>query len=562
MKRSLLACCAALSVLLATAPAADPGGIIFIGDSITQGGSFNGQLSASYRYSLFKNFVDNGISYNPMGTTKGVSGGTNVSAVTPDYMGVKFDNTSESAASARSYQYAGHGQGSVYRQDPGTVLPASNRGSLSVKFGLENPDTGTKETFYNGNVLTTYKGDTYESLYGDRKADTACIMIGINDLYDMSQGGRQQTHEEIIAHVRRIVSTLQEYNPEMDVVVMGCLPVGRGNGALKVGQNNVSDYNALLQEAVSGWSTSSSQVKYADVSDGFYAYNGAMIDGTGGAHPNAQGELIVAGNIARVLGVGQRTMGLERKSASALSSHAVLTTVSPAVTTASPAGQQTAMGSFTHSNASSGAAMWQIRSQGAENILSFSSPVGSIDDIRLDLASGDGVRTGTFSFTLNMVHDEVAPGSNFLSIFVGDGKYGSGIVSIGEDGIYWGSGGSGTLLYGSVYDEANSHFMTKGTHELRVVVSGATEDGAKGLFQIWLNSQLIGENKTATLADHYKDTLLIGKRTSSESSYADIHDISLELGSAYAPVPEPASAALGAAGLAVLLWKRRRTAFP
>lgn len=555
MKRSLLLTFATLGSL-AVSTAADPGGIIFIGDSITQGGAFNAGITPSYRYSLFKNFVDNGVSYNPMGTTQGASGGRDVSSVTPDYMGVKFDNTSESAASARSYQYAGHAPGSVYRPDPGTVKPDANRGPLSVKLGLKDPFTNSTDTFYNGNTLTTYQGDTYQSLYGNRKAETACIMIGINDLYDMSQQGREQTHEQIVANVRQIVSTLQEYNPDMDVVVMGCLPVGRDNGAVRVGPDNVSDYNTLLQEATAGCSTSSSQVKYADVSTGFYAHNGAMVDGIGGAHPNTQGELIVAGNIARVLGVGQRTMGLERRSTENLESRASLTTVSPVIVS----GHETVTGSFTHSNTNSGPAMWQVRNTGSGNILSFSSAVNTIDDIRLSLASGgESVRTGTFSLTLNMVHDEVTPGSNFLSVFIGDGKYGSGVLSIGEDGIYWGNNGSSsTLLYGSAYDDANSHFMTKGTHELRIVISGATEDGTKGLFQIWLDGQLIGENKTATLAGHYKDTLLIGKRTNTESTHVDIHDISLELNGAYAPIPEPATTIQGLFGIAVLLLRRKR----
>ncbi|WMB14673.1 SGNH/GDSL hydrolase family protein [Akkermansia muciniphila] len=551
MKRSLFLLSCIASGIFSTAAAADPGGVIFIGDSITQGGSFLAGKVASYRYSLFKNFVDNGIRYNPMGTTQGAAMGTDVSSQTPDYMGVQFSNVSESAASGRSYQYAGHEANAMYRQDPGTVMPEKNRGPLSVKLGLENPFTQSSEQFYDGTSLVTYTGDTYQSLYGDVKASTACIMIGINDLYDMSQKGYAQTHEQIVENIQRIVTTLQEYNPDMNVVVMGCLPVGSNNGALGAGVNNVSNYNNLLQQAVSGWSTATSSVQYADVSQGFYASNGAMIDTIRGAHPNAQGELIVAGNIARVLGVGQRTMGLERRSGANLTFHADLSTTSPVVKNASGA----VLGTFTH--ASSGADnLWSSNG----STLSFSSPQNTSDWLRLALPANTAgeARTITLSIQLSMVHDEVTPGSNFLTVFLGDGLYGAGLLAIGEDGIYWGNGSSGTLLYGAAYDDANSHFMTQGIHDLRIVISGATEDGSKGLFQIWLDGQLIGENRTPTLGNYYQNDILLAKRTSSESTHANIYGVSLEMGTAFAPIPEPASASLGIVGMAFLIWKRRR----
>ena len=89
----------ALSVFGTTAPA-NAMNITFVGDSITQGGTFNAGSVASYRYSLFKNFVDNNVEYNPMGTTVGASKNVDVSALTPDYRGVAFSNVSEAAASS------------------------------------------------------------------------------------------------------------------------------------------------------------------------------------------------------------------------------------------------------------------------------------------------------------------------------------------------------------------------------------------------------------------------------------------------------------------------------
>ena len=78
-----------LSLISATLSAApkDGGGIVFIGDSITQGGTYLAGTVPSYRYQLFKNFVDNGIAFVPMGMTDGARNGVNVAKLTPDYRG-------------------------------------------------------------------------------------------------------------------------------------------------------------------------------------------------------------------------------------------------------------------------------------------------------------------------------------------------------------------------------------------------------------------------------------------------------------------------------------------
>lgn len=91
--RSVLARAAtlALAALFAAVPAvAAPGNIVFLGDSITQGGRYLAGPVPSYRYQLFKNFVDNGADFSPMGTTRGAAGGVDVSALTPDYRGNAF----------------------------------------------------------------------------------------------------------------------------------------------------------------------------------------------------------------------------------------------------------------------------------------------------------------------------------------------------------------------------------------------------------------------------------------------------------------------------------------
>ncbi len=563
MNKASLILCAALAVSGIATAANDPGGIIFIGDSITQGGKFVGNMETpSYRYQLFKNFVDNGVTYNPMGTTNGASGGYDVSALTPTYRGQDFINVSESAASARSYQYAGHdGKSYGYRADPGTVLPAANRGPLSVKLGLENPYTGTANTFYNGGTLTTYTGQTYEDLYGDVKAQTAVIMIGINDIYDMNTSNHQP-HEVIAENVHRIVTTLQEYNENINVVVTGLLPVGSSNGAY----SKLPGYNELLEKAVTGgdgnggWSTATSTVTYADVSTGFYATNGSMVDGptgTTGAHPNLQGNLIIAGNLARVLGVGQRTLGLERKSGAQLVSHANLTTALPTINLTNPTTGESKTATFSYYG-SGPSSIVSVTDKG----LNFNSELGVKDSgIKLDLdAVQDGARIATYDISLKMLHSAENADKNYFSIFIGDGIYGSGLLSVGEDGIFWGTAGStadGAMLYGAEYSADNAHIFTADT-DIRIVVSGLTEDGTKGLFQVWLGDQLIGEDLTATVVNSYKDNVLLGKCSYNHATLAELNSFSMELGTAFAPIPEPTTATLSLAALAALLLRRRR----
>lgn len=318
--RSVLARAAtlALAALFAAVPAvAAPGNIVFLGDSITQGGRYLAGPVPSYRYQLFKNFVDNGADFSPMGTTRGAAGGVNVSALTPPYRGKFFENVSESAASARSYQFSGHAGEKRFRPDPGTAFPPQNRGPVSLKLGLPNPFVkdarARKDSFFDGNVLKKYTGETYASLYGDRKAETLCVMIGINDLYDA-----WEPPEKILENVRAIVAAYQTDNPKIRVHVFEVLPTGADNGTGTHGKNNYAAYNALLRRSAGKWSKGKSLVTCDDVSQGFYAEDGSMIDTSRGAHPNAQGELVVAGNIARVLGVGQRTAGLPRRANQAL----------------------------------------------------------------------------------------------------------------------------------------------------------------------------------------------------------------------------------------------------
>ncbi len=506
----------------------NPGGIIFIGDSITQGGRFTeGMLSSSYRYPLFKHFVDHGLEFRPMGMAQGAA--QHAPVQTPDYRGVSFPNVHEAAASGRSYQPASHPRSAPnnkqYRPNPNTILPATCRGPLGIKFGQGDSFTGKANVYFDGAAETVYEGPTFNAVYGDTKAQTACVLIGINDLYDRaprSDSRYAHSFEEIVENTHRITTTLQAYNPEIRVIVMQLLPVGKLNDTHDQG---IDAYNALLREAVSTWSTAHSCVTCADVSAGFYAENGEMIDTARGAHPTAQGELLIAGNLARVLGVPQRTLGYARKGAAELAAQADLSSTTPAIRME---------GSVEHFRPHEpGDAALRTAAHGG---LCFDFQAGTPANwLQLDLpatTNGTASRVGTYEFCVQMRHSEQAGAENYLSIFVGDGAKGAGQLSVGEDGIFWGNGSKGVLLYGAPYSPEGNHRFTQAASRLRIVADHSAQGS---VFHVWLGDQLIGEGLRVNLQGHYANTLLIGKASSVHACAAELSSLALEPGTPCAP---------------------------
>ncbi len=529
---SLPFCVLAAWAISSVALAADPGKIMFIGDSITQGGNFLDGPVASYRYQLFRNFVDNGIEYRPLGTTEGAA--WHATPDTPDYRGKRFVNVSEAAASGRTYHVCGHGKAvrgySWYRKYPTSVNVAADRGPLTLKFGQENPcvEKGLRATHYvDGGDLVEYKGDTYAGKYGSMLAQTACIMMGINDKYDqMSPAGKYAFPDaNIVENTHRIVQILQAYNPDIHVVVMGLLPVGAGNLASRT---NVTAYNALLRQEAAGWSVGNSRVVYADVSTGFCAARGEMIDTAAGAHPNAQGELIVAGNLARVLGVGQRTLGYVRKGSSGLEMQADLSAALPEI---SNAGRTKSM---LFSRGGRGVPCWTAKGGG----LSFAKAKGTEGSwLQLELSETKGsVRTGTYDFSICM--NRAASGedaaNNLMTIVIGDGKEGAAVFSVGERGIYWGGSMEvANLLYGTESHAGTAHSGSPSPVGLRVVI--AADRAGHARCHIWLGDQLIGENLRTNLLGSWQNGLLVGSTSVNNATFGCLLRLSCEQGATYAP---------------------------
>ncbi|WPX40286.1 GDSL-type esterase/lipase family protein [Akkermansia sp. N21116] len=488
-----------------------PGNIVFVGDSITQGGHWGGvdyaPGSPSYRYSLFKNFVDNGVAYTPMGIGEVTSTGTGANVVSAPYRGQNFDPTHEAAASARTYTWSGIPENNRgYNNNPGTRPHEAPVWNL---LGLNNPHTGSPTTFYNGGNLQTYAGPTYASKYGDKKPDTVCLMIGINDLIAVRNGTAisrpdgstsAYTNADVIGNIHSIVQAYQEYNPNVNVLVMGLLPTASNNGTYGLSDG----FNAELAEALKTWSTETSNVSYGNVGSGVSTSPSVHYDNAG-AHPNKQGELIVAGNLARALGIGQRTLGLESKAATTFS-HRMTPTLDH-------------LGDFTISSPD----QWQAYSDSSSGLSGLLINAGYKSTASLT-ATGWEVAAST-GFTVEASMQLYSVSGNGMVMSLGDGETGNGFLTITNTGIYWGS--NNTLLYSS--SQGNENLDLRITY----MADGNTQ-GVDAGYYVWRNGQLIGEALAGgtTLTDAFSVGSIDGLL-----SYGFLSHLSWETGS-YAPTQD------------------------
>ncbi|MCR5184030.1 MAG: hypothetical protein K6B46_04930 [Opitutales bacterium] len=494
----LLAALFSSSVTAAPATVYEAKQIVFIGDSITQGGIYLKGPVPSYRYQLFKNFVDNGKEFKPMGMTRGARNNVDVSSLTPDYRGIAFLNVSEAAASGRAYQYAGHENERVYKSDPKSVFPPENRGPVTLKLGLKNPFVPGKNQFYDGTELKEYKGETYPKVYGKQKPDTLCILIGINDLYDQAQPDKK-----IAEHVHEIVRAYQQYNPKIRVFVFEVLPTAADNGTGTKHKNNYGRYNKYLQSLniEKKWSTGSSKVSLASISRGFYVEDGSMCDGPAGAHPNAQGELIVAGNIARVLGVGQRNAGLKRV---------------PVEKLARPTFEVSGK---------------KIKKTGTG--FKIKSAAGDIAKCHYPLPQKGKEHECTLAFTVKM--QSLNSPDNCLAASLGNGKN-AGTLYVGEKGLFWNN--RNNILYGTKDIGNGEKFFTENPVDIRICYLKGDKKGIASGYYVWMDDQLVGEaleGQNPKDEKTYSNAAVIGDFDESTETDATIDNLAVDVKSAVAP---------------------------
>lgn len=264
------------------------GKLVFIGDSITQGG--NGDRPG-YRYQVFKRLAGKGVpvdaatGYRFTGSVSGPY--QNSLLTTPDVNGQSFENIHEghwgwraSWINARvrlpsNRRDANRGEGTL-RNWTGQASPQQYLIS-SPDATVSYPDPTASGT---GNTGTTYT------------PDTAVVMIGINDLGDDPGSAAQ-----VVADIGTIIDQLRTTNPAVRIFVNRLLHTNQTQAM----RDGVDAVNAQLSTMVDVKNAASmtSPVWIIDASTGFNPVTMTYDN----IHPNAIGEEFVGDRIAAALGL-------------------------------------------------------------------------------------------------------------------------------------------------------------------------------------------------------------------------------------------------------------------
>lgn len=431
------------------------GRILFLGDSIT-----HGVQDMSYRWGIFKTLVDNGIENELAGPLSGyhsdpLNGDYNGNYSSSQYGGEKFDNAHYAQSSGRTHNMLTAG-GSVNAL--GNSTGVNYGGVSSAKVGNDyNADTyvmmmGTNDILSDGAYNDTNMPKVTERLLGVGEVqngkwvngDVTSALIGAQgtDPATAAFSGKWGTMGQIIDNMQMDAG---------DTMYIVSIPTwGEGRTGLNGAAPYVADYNVKLEKWVDAYNAShTGTVKYVDVNRGLVnvTRNGQFLapdaffrtTGTDYIHPNEQGALIVAGNLARGMGLAGRTAGLARSAAGA----AGWTALEPTISLAAGASQQLLSNVFTEDGG-------------------YTIDFGAV--------FGNGATGGWLDR------------NNALSVSVGDG-INTGTLNISEGYISWGD----KLLFCQDNSQAGNENIRVAFH------NGNEEQNVAAGYYVWLGDMLIGQ---------------------------------------------------------------------
>ncbi len=515
LRSAVLACFVLLSAVSGNglhASTTNLGNVMYVGDSITHG--YN---SASYRWEMFKIFTDNGIANNMVGVTSGNNAYTGTPAGTV-YGEKTYNNKHSSISSERAYEIAGR------------INTSGRLGGTNIKDWLG---------------LSSYTG-TYK-LAANETPDTCLIMIGTNDLLSDSGYTEANFNTKINNLLGTYSGSTKTADGDMDAIVKAIIqknsestiyvtsvPVWtqHSNNNDSLNHQKVAEYNGKLQT----WADEYAQVTYIDVNKGLIDVTSSTpiygvrdmfhSPGSDGLHPNAQGNLIIAGNIAKGMGLAGRTAGQVRKSASFLNKSVG--------TTGHILNQETlTANSFSLTNAT-------VQGNSIVFNVNNSATPASVTGTWGGAVPTQGF-TAEISLQMSKVSGSAWSDANVFNMQVGNGIVSNGTLSITEAFIKW----NGKVLY--------STDMSLEMNDLRVAyVIGDSLNGLTGGYYVWLGDQLIGEALSGDSSTKYNGVILGNTGTGNITVKAAVNSISLDGTSSYAPsttgAADPSNAYIASGG--------------
>ena len=415
------------------------GRVTFLGDSITHG--VNDQ---SYRWQFFKILTDNGIENEIVGPREGYF---NTPGHTEDkgssYGGAEFANVHLAQASGRTHN----------------IISGSNSGMSGVNY--DGHSTASTAESFDSNTWFCMMGtnDLLSDTSDPVSTDTYCTqiqkMLGGSVSYDTTTGTYNWVEGESWGTMATIVSDV--CNEGDTFYMLSITPWGaHANHNRNEDHFAAQEFNRNLEAWTKAYSASTgTNVVYVDVtrgmvditSDKCFTGHDAFFNKPGDRlHPNDQGSILMAGNLAQAMGIGGRTAGLQRMGTTGWSS----ATVGTNGTVASDEAYMYAENAFTM--------------EGGYTV-DFSA------------GFGDGAANGWSSAN-----------EALLSISLGDGTN-SGTLNLSEGYIMWGS----DVLF--CWD--NSTLAEEGNIRIAWHNGNATDNVLSGYY-VWLGDMLIGQGLNAT----------------------------------------------------------------
>ncbi len=410
---------------------ADLGDVMYVGDSIT-----HGIAAASWRWSMHKIFVDAGVSYDENGYNTGNDPGYSgrLEPGTP-YGGVVFENV-----------HSAHSGGDAFE-----VIGRAKRGSGHYgNSNIYNWLGVDKQLTVRGSSTGSYTGTVTENV------DTFLMLIGTNDLLsahtDKPTEIAGSASDALVTDIGNIYGVMQQTNPGSQLVLLSipCWTDHGNNNSKEVHEAVVTANNKLKN-----WADSQANVTYADVNDGlidvssdipFKGPRAFFRSPTGdGLHPNAQGEIIIAGNVAKAMGYAGRSVGLDRADAQHPGETAWHSIAEPVTVTGT---------------------------------------AYDVPDVQFTTALG---YTVDFNALYGNGGTDAWDNDHAFSVTVGDGIH-SGTLSLTEAYVKWGD----KLLYSKDNSQAGDN--------LRIAYVNASinaSDNVSAGYYVWLGDKLIGEALTA-----------------------------------------------------------------